>query len=233
MKYISLSVLLFSALVLNASTKSYILKDGFANYEGTADTMIIASESEKNFGGSNSFLVGSGRSVERRALLRFDLARLAGKKVESATLQLYQVNVSNFTTGTFEIGLFPIAAANANWQEGEGTGTPATAGESAWAFKAKGSPDVLWAGQPGLSSDSRDLASIDPIVLLYDAANNSKPVTVTVPAELVQQWIDNPASNGGLLLKRISKDASAMGGFRSSEHASQTVRPQLEVVVAD
>lgn len=109
-----------------------------------ADTslQVHPSEIKCNSGAASSLRV---KGNEHYLLLKFDLGPIAGWQVRKATLYLHDSHPNKLRT----VGLSTLAA---DWQEGTGSGGPATDG---CTFTHAVWPDTLWAG-PG--SDFLDVA---------------------------------------------------------------------------
>ncbi len=213
-----------------------VLQNGFNEYEGASSTIVIAGtgNADCNYGALASVLVGAGASVERRALLYFDLTSLSGTKVqEDALLELKQANVRGFERGMFEIAMYRIAPENAAWKAGNGTGKEAQDKEATWNHRSGGAIKTPWTGAPGLSKAGVDHDEQPLGIIAYEVPSLSSSIQVTIPKEVIQQWIDEPGSNAGLLFKRISSppDArDAMGGFYSVHHPKPELRPKLVII---
>jgi hypothetical protein len=209
------------------------LQVGLGDYDGGASTTIVAgAAADQNFGGLGAFLFGAGVSVERRGLLYFDLSHLTGTKVsDDAVLELNQANVRGFMEGMMEVGIYRISPANAGWKNGAGVGNlDAHEDEPSWNRHSGGSAGKKWAGSPGLSKPSDDYDPLPIAVFTYDAGNSSSVVRVSIPKEVIQEWIDKPESNAGMLFRRHSSSAevgAAMGGFRSVRNIKPELRPKL------
>jgi len=169
----------------------------------TADAYVSdeVGSTTSNYGGSTSL---GCEGTEKRALLRFDLSSLApGTPVTSALLRLH------FSAGgASTVNLHPVLEA---WTEGTQSGTAGvvnqvqrTAGTS-WTTAGAGSP-----GSAGASIAS------------FAASTGAN--TVALPAATVQGWVNTPSTNFGVVIA-CSGDSS----FSSSENATSSSRPQLEV----
>jgi hypothetical protein len=53
-------------------------------------------------------------------------------------------------------------------------------------------------------------------------------VEISIPASLIQKWIDHPETNGGIVIAWQSGDRY-LGMFRSSEYWVPAQRPKLQV----
>jgi len=226
---------MFLPVLFAAEDVTYVLQNGLVGYEGTSDTILIAGRdtSGKNYGALSAILVGDRTSVERRTLLRFDLSKLKGAKItKDAVLELTQVNLGGFPEGTFEIGLFLLSPKNASWIQGtgdQGKGVDALPNEPAWDFRVSGPPRESWLG--GLSV-SGEASEPQIATFTYDTANNRQSVEITIPAAIVQSWIDSPDKNGGVLMMKTNGPAEGFGGFFSSEHNQVELRPKLIIKAA-
>ena len=181
-----------------------------STYAGVSDTWLQEGLPSTNAGSDavlrmdRDYPGASGQSAN--ALLRFDVRSIpAGATVRSVKLT---VNVTNRTSGE---GFF-LYAAGRDWSEAQAT----------WA---RATSTVTWT-TPGARGAADRGASV--LGTLLPAVTG--PYTVTLGAEgiaAVQAWVDNPATNRGLVL-----DANTnMDGLdlASSEAATLAQRPQLTV----
>jgi hypothetical protein len=108
------------------------------------------------------------------AALRWDLSQIpAGATVTSATVTL---NISNPSPQTY--GVFELKRA---WSEGQVN----------WNVAATGTPWAT-AGAKGATDRGSQIASVTP--------TNVAPYTFTIPASVVQGWLNDPSSNNGIVL---------------------------------
>jgi hypothetical protein len=106
--------------------------------------------------------------------LRWDLSQIpAGATVTSATVTL---NISSPSSQTY--GVFELKRA---WSEGQVNWNVASTG-NLWAT----------AGAKGATDRGSQIASVTP--------TNIAPYTFTIPASVVQGWLNTPSSNNGILL---------------------------------
>lgn len=208
-------------------------------YDGVSDTYLSSSGNDRNFGASDLLLAGqdsNGSEVRHfTGLLRFNVESLApiAKNIQSVTLKLWGRAKSwpEQTHREVEIGLFPVAPMNAGWIEGKGNNAAVVAGEPNWNSKAE--PDENWkGGARGASVAGVDCAET-PVATLHFATDDPEQFyTFSLPVALVQDWINNPSSNGGLAFILVQTDAPADEGafieFRSSQDVQDT-RPELIV----
>ncbi|MCD6520811.1 MAG: DNRLRE domain-containing protein, partial [Anaerolineae bacterium] len=167
------------------------------------DTYIHSWYPTNNYGGAESIQVRS--SGVQRGLLQFDLSSIpAGSMVYEAQLRLYST-----TSGR---PLIDIAAygLKRDWVEREATWEEAASGAS-------------W-GSPGASNPSSDY---NPTALDTQRVTGTGWYEWTV-TDLVQQWVNDPSQNHGLLLIGLS-GPSTVYAFSSREHGISSQRPQLVV----
>lgn len=205
-------------------------------YEGTSDTSIRdRGHNNRNFGGGTALFIGTtgeGTSAgNTHVLLRFDLSAFAGSVATSdATISLYQV--SNGTTPVdFDLSAYRIVESNANWIEGTGDGGATNLGlpGATWNNKnyygADNPNNAAWLGGAGVGSGGYDTEALAGFSFVQD--DNFSWLTFTIAQSVIQGWIDNPETNGGILIKADSHIPLATGAFRSSEFSTISVRPEL------
>src|SRR5919112_275171 len=108
------------------------------------------------------------------AALRWDLSQIpVGATVTSATVTLNISNPSQQTYGAYEL--------KRAWGEGQVN----------WNVAATGTPWAT-AGAKGPTDRGSQIASVTP--------TNIAPYTFTIPASVVQGWLNTPSTNNGILL---------------------------------
>jgi len=222
-----------------AISQPFILQNGWAKYKGlNADdsafeeyngmqyNVIIDGSPNQNYGTTSSLQAGSVSGEVRKALIRFDLSAFARHTVsDDAVLTLCQRQP--FGTPV-DMTLYQIKVANGGWIGGDGSGKDADLGESAWNFKVQGSPQVLWAGSAGLNTSGVDYVAKELGGFAYTPSGvNGTGISIAIPKEVLQGWIDQAASNAGMLLAADSISSGAYGTF-FNDAAHQKFRPKLE-----
>ncbi len=179
-----------------------------SSYSGTTDAYLSEDSPATNFGSSTEILAdgddpsGTGRDLV--SLLRWDVSSIpAGSVVQSVSLQLDIFNATGTGYGIFSL--------ERDWNENEATWNQASSGMS-WA-------------SPGASGGSdRGSASLGTVTGggLQSFVLNPDGVA------RVQQWINDPATNFGLILA----DSASTDGMdaRSSEYGTAASRPKLTIV---
>lgn len=211
--------------------------------DASKDASIFQNNVNNSSGAANGLIVGTNaQSSARRAAIAFDVvsALPAGAIVQDVKLHLVLGAVAGGGGGAggpanVTIGLHRLLS---NWGEGnaqqqtpptdglggQGQGVAAAAGDVTWASSFHGSS--LWATPGG------DFTSPPSASALIDALVGGTK-TWTSTAQLVsdvQNWLDNPGSNFGWMLKNTD-EASANTGrtFYTSEVATAAFHPQLEI----
>jgi len=190
------------------------LQQGLDGYTGSQDATIISwsgipqpdapelkLRSDRN-GPEDSFTaINANHSV----LMRFDLSHLpAGMVVWDATLHLRSVGRS--LDDRIRVSGYQLLR---DWDEAEATWTHPLSGQ--------------WWSEPGANGPGSDRSVRRTDVALMDDIDTWYDFRLT---PLVQDWVDHPSSNHGVLLREISvKNLSH--SFASSEHPSVEIRPQL------
>jgi hypothetical protein len=236
------------AFIGTPPAQGVLLRDGLNGYDGTSDNQLYivptsAGSENLNWGAWNQIYGSEATTVQRRSNLAFDLSSLAGEVVQDATLRLTQTFANNIVAAeNTDLWLYQILPANAGWVQGNNLATAADAGESTWANKAH--PGTAWAGSAGLSTAGVDV-SATPIyeglgVYNFSTTNIGTVFEISLPADLVQSWIDNPSSNAGVQLRSgvAAGNYRYPTGFASSEFVNlnattgdETWRPTLDITL--
>jgi hypothetical protein len=155
-----------------------IFQTGYLSYDGVDDTYISTWDPTTNYGNNVTMLVRMGDI--RAPLVRFDLSALpAGSTIHSATLGLYAVNRSN--SGGTDVAVYKVLRP---WAETQATWQRATVG-------------VPW-GAAGCNLPGTDRSGTATATLFVSAVNVWNQWEIT---PLVQGWVNDPASNYGMVLK--------------------------------
>ncbi|MDR1284163.1 MAG: DNRLRE domain-containing protein [Opitutaceae bacterium] len=223
----------FAALLFTAAARPDIFpfREGVNGYAGTSDSYIRSETATNNYGSSTTLVTryssnssapsgAHDRERENRVtLVRFDDLNLTGT-VESASLTLTVANINSGSGGSTTIRFLAYEVLSP-WAESGATWTVADTGSSWQTAGAKGSadrnPDAFFTSSTwSINSDTPTLAAGDTI-------------TLSLPASLVQSWIDNPSKNYGILLGigATSQYRYPEVSFHSSEAADANLRPLL------
>lgn len=226
------------AVTSYAQTSTF--QDGVNGYSGTEDNILIAgSNANNNYGGNPSMLAGYDGFVPRRNLLRFDLSSLSlnpGESVSSASITL-NLNARP-TSGPVEIGVYEVIAANAGWVEGSSNGA-IEAGASSWNYLSTGATppagSTTWDGgsNGALEGWPGSVSPMDVATITTTTALGTK-ITFDLSPAVVEGWINNPGSNGGVVLSSTAGPPNSnnyLAGFDASEDGTVALRPSFEVSV--
>lgn len=197
--------------------------DGGAGADGSllyvvgvaADTYVNSFAPTLNYGGGEFFSVRSSAVNDLVGLLRFDLGLVPDGEVSRAVLQL-DTNSAALSQG--EVVVYRVLEA---WREGTGVGS---AGATSWNERDVG---LAWTA-PGCGPGSRDAVEL---VRFAPLAGNTGYV-VELPADVVQGWLDEPATNAGLALVAEGTGAGDAVGFWSRERGDGAAELQIELANA-
>ena len=170
-------------------------------YAGTRDTYISGKSAGTNYGTANTLLIDG--SPDLAALLKWDVSMIpTGSTVTSAVIEL---NVTDTSSGTYEVYALQRAwdELSANWQRYVTGQNWSTAGANNTSDRG-----------------SSVLGTISPT-----STGTYRIVLNAAGIAAVQSWINNPASNFGVILQDYGISSGA--DFSSSEASTATQRPKL------
>jgi hypothetical protein len=176
-------------------------------YQGvTADTELLSLMPGQNFGASTFIAAG----VNATFLLRFDLSQLtpSAPRVVAATLHLMGDD------GSVNNAQMTVHRVREAWTEGTQAQAPGVAN---WNQRTAVDNWTM----PGAAPPSRDSTAMG--MFTYQTF---MPETVSLDVTQVQDWIDTPATNFGMVLT-----SATLGGTMLTRE-STGMRPQLELVLA-
>ena len=153
-------------------------------------------------------------AADMKALIHFDLSALpSGAVVQQATLKMYQVSRSNVTP--MNLSVYRVLRA---WWETEVTWNRAMQG-------AEGPQPWARPGVGGVNSDREREPSGHTLIDSYAGWR------VFDMTNIVQLWVNQPATNRGLLLEgKTDNNDTVLVSFASSEYGRDvTLRPSLSL----
>ena len=175
------------------------------NLTSTVDTQISENSTAANYGDATTLKVdgddpgGSGKDAY--SLLRWDLSSVpAGSEVDSASVT---VNVTNPSTQTYQ-----IYDLKRPWVESAAT----------WLQYASGGAWEV-AGAKGSLDRGSQVGSL--------SAPTTGTRTVSLSPALVQRWLDNPASNQGIIIANATNSDGV--DFYSRQVGDASLRPTLSM----
>lgn len=182
-----------------------VLQQGVLGYSGTSDTYIAEKNPSANYGYMASLMAKNDGSYS--GLVKFNLQSIPSSAViNQATLRLYTYNRDYGLPTDVQVYsvLRPWLDTQASWQSASG--------------------DSVW-GKPGASDPGVDRSQV--VYATSPVSTLSTWYSFDITA-LVAQWVADPVSNYGLLLRGSGSD-SVSYSFASSNYPSVSVRPQLQV----
>ncbi|WP_164821253.1 Ig-like domain-containing protein [Paenibacillus koleovorans] len=184
-------------------------QEGVSSYTGTKDIQIRTG-SGSSYTGTESYVYNkldlTSGAYEIQSLLRFDNISIpAGKTVTSASLKLTFINYNTMDLTGYYL--------NTTWGA-----TSAT-----WVNKATSTP---WntAGARGVGTDIKSGLSF---TVPFTTTGTAIVKNITLDTATVQDWLDNPSNNHGVLL--YSAVPGKIIRFYTSEHATTSYRPELSI----
>ncbi len=196
---LSLSVAFFAAeTTVAAETTTYLTS--------IADASILENAPNTNYGAAATLGADgdrpSGSGKDRYGLLRWDLGGIApGTRISSASVTL---SVTNSSPQTYE-----AYALKRAWVESEVT----------WNRYAAGKPWEVAGAKGPLDREATVAGTVTP------SATGER--TFALSAALVQRWVDDPATNHGIIVANATN--SDEFEFYSRESATSNQSPRLNV----
>ncbi len=194
---------------LPEGTQFLVLQQGFNGYAGAADSHIQENDpasnfgSEANVGATGDWPLGSGR--DDHGLLRWgNLGSSNGLDVLAAEIWVYVV-VPTSATG------YPLYALRRPWAEST----------ASW--------NTPWQ-QPG-AADPTDRGDTPLGVVLPTEAGWHRVALNAAGLAVVQQWLENPDSNHGLILTNPDNPNDVI--FRSANYSTRQLRPALVIALGE
>lgn len=189
-----------------------------SDVNSSGDTFLNIDSNNNSTGTTLNLYTWPDQRIANAIVIKFDLAGIPpGTEITSATLNLYLVESDAFATDpTYRATVHQIINKNPDPSRATGYTYDGTNPWTANACCANGAP--LAQADIGPAVDTLDV----------DKAAGYKQWDVTA---LVQAWVDDPASNYGLL---VNSDSSKLRDrFRSFASAETDNRPFLTVVYGD
>ncbi len=189
-----------------SATNTVVLQEGQGGYAGTTDVYIDRYVPDTNFGGSDWLMVTA--SEDRAGLVRFELAGYVppGSRVTAATLELYAANRNRALSE--RVGAYRVLR---DWAEREAN----------WNRAMIGSP---WGGSGCNAATDRELVAEDTLTMSQVGQWYRFNVN-----GMVQDWVNHPGTNHGLLLKGVNEGQPIEYMFYASETGMALNRPVLRI----
>jgi hypothetical protein len=173
----------------------------------TSDAFVGSLTPMLNFGGTEDLSLAEFTMNSEHTLLRFDLSSIAaGSSVAGARLHVTRLDYGDETPGPIEVRLL-----GEGFVEGTNMGAPGTG--VSWATR---DGSAAWVTPGGTTAGT--LATLTP---------TSDDIMVTLDAQLVQSWVDNPTTNLGVLFTVGLNTAHFHLHSRNSTVAA--ARPELAI----
>ncbi|HNZ30215.1 MAG TPA: DNRLRE domain-containing protein [Candidatus Goldiibacteriota bacterium] len=187
-------------------TPDYIsFQEGVLSYTGASDSEILANSSSVNGGSKEYMRIGYTTSLGvMRSLIRFDISSIPSGSIITKAKLTVRLNNSGGAT-TFSLRLVP---AGALWLEEAVTWNQASNG-------------AAWTGG--------DLSSANAAMPAVVSAGVTDVIVFEIENNVVQQWLDTPASNKGLAFITEDETAQNFAVIYTGERTPSSDRPLLEI----
>jgi hypothetical protein len=203
----------------NGQPVTVTFRQGVNGYTGTTDASISTQYAQYTSGNGTTTLNGGQLDVYQttgtgsytmESLIRFsNLGIPAGATVSGATLTL---NLYTWTANPTIRGYYVAAPWNG-----------ATGSNLGWLHRGTGQDWV----SPGALGQGTDVIAGKSFVLSGITASGNQTITVTLDPSVVQNWVNNPSADQGILL--VNETPGAIVQVGASENATVTSRPRLSV----
>jgi hypothetical protein len=201
--------------------EALVLRQGFEGYTGCLDTYICKENPSQNFNvGNDKYTLllrkVAGGTTGRLGLVRWALPTddLATREILSAKIVLFVQENPYDRQDHQQVGVFPLKRA---WEPSEVTWQQASLSVN-WALEgAQGTEDIVFPAAAEAEARAEDRYRVE----------------FQLPLDLVKQWVSNPLSNHGVLIKFTDDRPDLSLHFYPSETPAkdQEMRPTLEIVL--
>ncbi len=180
----------------------------YYGYDGCADTCINQYVPDANYGGDSNIYAGYNHDI--RTLLKFDVSYLKPTNliIEAAYIIL---EVTTIYTQGVNIEAYKVTSP---WDEGTGIGGITNDGAT-WISRTA---TAMW-NNPG--GDYDITTGGGKVQLPF----GSKQICVPVKASIIQEWLNNPESNYGIIIKYEQGRVH----YYSRSYSDNMKRPRLAV----
>ncbi|HMB93964.1 MAG TPA: DNRLRE domain-containing protein [Rhodothermales bacterium] len=220
---------LLSTVLLFCTTAPAWSQVNFLDIISSKDNTLYADAAgaKSNAKGQYMFAGMTNNGAERRAILAFDVAAVvpAGATIDSVRLTLH---MSKTIAGTTPVFLHRVLA---DWGDGtsqasdeEGTGAQSQTDDVTWVHTFWF--NEMWQNNGGdfqsPGDDTLDVGNVG----FYTWGSTPEMV------EIVQQWLDDPTTNYGWLLRGDESSTATTKRFDTRENSNEANRPRLRVYYA-
>lgn len=182
-------------------------------YAGTSDTRIAShASSSLNYGSCSNIEFGYDVSKIWRVLIKFDASAInVSATVKSAYLTLYCANAS----GSVDAAVYKVTK---NWTEGTGNCGGVADVNASWNYyNGSSNPWVTPGGDYDISTQSE-----------IKTVTTTGYYTIKLNTAMVQEWIQNPSQNYGMLIKSLNETAGYLAN-RDKTESDPAKRPKLTI----
>jgi hypothetical protein len=190
-----------------------------------ADATIFTENIDGAIGQGHLFVGVNNNGATRRALVRFDLSSIPQDAVIDSVAVRFVVTKSRNVAASIS-----LRRVLTPWTEGPTTGTGlgggipgnAVAGDVTWRHASV--PGTLWDAMGGDYEPTGTTVAVNPVGIYYWTGGAASALAATV-----SDWVADPASNYGFLLRETSESTLQSAKRMGSRDASASQQPQLTV----
>ncbi|MBI3804630.1 MAG: DNRLRE domain-containing protein [Nitrospirae bacterium] len=208
---------LSSATLTTAADPSPLTAAATIMLTPTADTYLDLNASVNSGGETLSLYTWPDHRIANAALMKFDVSGIVpGAVIQSATLTLSLVSTDTKSDPTYMVTVHKILHKNPDLSKATGSTYD---GVNAWSASGCCNDNIPMA--QGDISAAYDRHTVD-----QTRGNKSWNIRT-----MVQEWVNNPSTNYGLLLNPDpTKPADHYRTFASMEHPAPSRRPSLQII---
>ena len=195
---------------------------GSANLTPIADALISAANPTNNYGAAAWFAV-EGSTSSNRSLLKFSFSAYVGYTITSASLSMRRPDSS---PATMSVDAHKVTNP---WAEGSGTATWAITDAT---IPASGTTtNVSWTNRTGTTPWTTAGGDFGPVVSTTTIGTGT--VSLTGLGTMVQAWVNDTATNYGMLIKETTESgapaATTRDDFYNRTDGTASNRPSLTI----
>jgi len=190
------------------------------NITATKDTWIEREpdpnrffNNDDNHGNDVELHLYKDNDKPRRTLLHFDLAAQTGNVISGAKLRL------NIKSGEDEEVIVQAYPLTRFWEEGNGGGE----------YFNSNHDDVLWVQAKNGDEWTNEGGDYNSTIIGELETSSTGWTEVTIPTAMVQDWIDNPSTNYGIILLAEGPDKKMVKFYSREGNSGKSPRLVLEM----
>ena len=181
------------------------LQDGLNGYSGMVDALLSDTNPTTNYGSSNITALGYYVGMKRRPVMKFDFSSFVPSDATIVRAYLHFTCIALAGAGSIDYSIH----------------------EFTQDFTELG---VTWlnTGTTAWTTPGGDFGAA--VATGFTIVPNSENI-IEIPVSVIQNWLDNPSQNHGIVLKQDVEAGNAAISFYTKEHTTQSQKPKLVLYV--